>query len=44
MTFLKRVMLILFAALFLLSMSAPIFADGDGIPPPPPPPIEPGTG
>jgi hypothetical protein len=45
MSLLKRFMLFLFASLFLLSLSAPILADGDdGIPDPTPPPIAPDDG
>ena len=38
----KKVLLTLFTLLFLLSLSAPLFADGDEIPDPPPPPTLPG--
>ncbi|MBA7645843.1 hypothetical protein ES703_53602 [subsurface metagenome] len=42
MKFLKKLILIIFTALFLLSMSSAVFADGDGIPDPDPLPILPG--
>lgn len=39
---LKKIFITVLSVLFLLSLSAPIFADGDGIPEPPPAPTLPG--
>jgi hypothetical protein len=43
MLFVKKVFLTILAVIFVLSLSVPIFADGDEIPDPTPPPTLPGS-